>query len=95
MTVVVRSNSVTPTWNWFKETGGKTKNPDTKRGMTPLQVAIYNSRFRPDRGRPMIALLLSRGADRKAIAWDGTTMAELDENGLLTSTSDAGLQDSP
>ncbi len=71
--------------------GADIESRDTKRGMTPLQAAIYNSRFHPDRGRPMVALLLSLGANREAVAWDGTTMAELDEHGLLASTSDAGL----
>lgn len=69
--------------NLLLDLGADIESRDTKRGMTPLQAAIYNSRHHPDRGRPMVALLLSRGANREAVAWDGTTMAELDEHGLL------------
>jgi ankyrin repeat protein len=68
--------------------GADIESRDTKRGMTPLQAAIYNSRYRPEKGRPMVALLLSRGANREAVAWDGATMAELDEHDLLDRAGD-------
>lgn len=56
---------------------------DTKRGMTPLQAVVNVSRYRPEKGRPVVDLLLEHGADPLAVALDGTTMADLDDNGLV------------
>ncbi len=63
--------------------GANIESRDTKQGMTPLQAAVNQSRHSPNKGRPMVSLLLASGANHKAIAWDGSTFAELDEHGLV------------
>lgn len=59
--------------------GANIESRDTKRGMTPLQIVVENSRYNQEKGKPLIELLLAEGADADAIAWDGSKLLDCEQ----------------
>jgi len=56
--------------------GADIESRDTKSGMTPLQILVHGFRYQPQRAEPLIELLLARGANPNALAWDGSRLLD-------------------